>query len=79
MLFKFIFERKVENEMILYLGDKEFYEFILGITREISQELAVSEAEKIIIAEYSHNAISLVREAEERHIPLLAVLDGYRI
>ena len=64
--------------MILYLGDKEFYEFILGITREISQELSVAEADRIVVSEYSHNAIALVREAEERHIPLLAVLDGYR-
>ena len=35
--------------MILYLGDRELFDFIFNINQDISSELSVSEADKIIV------------------------------
>lgn len=64
--------------MILYLGDKELFDFISGIYPDISCEISVEEADKIIVSEYSHNTVSCVRYADSNKIPLLGVLDGYK-
>ncbi len=62
--------------MILYLGDKELFDFISSIYPDISCEISAEEADKIITAEYSHNSVSVVRYADENKIPLLGILDG---
>lgn len=64
--------------MILFSGDKELYDFISGIYPEVSIELPIDAAEKVIVSEYSHSAVSLVRAADEMSVPVLGILDGYR-
>lgn len=64
--------------MVLFLGDKELYDFILGLSHDISTEISADDADKIIISEYSYNAVSLIRSAAQKNIPILGVLDGYR-
>ncbi len=64
--------------MILYVGDNELFDFIFGITENISSDITMSEADKLIISEYSHNAISLVRYAHQANIPVLGILDGFQ-
>lgn len=64
--------------MILFLGDKELYDFISGLYPDISYEISAEEADKIIIADHSHNSVSVVRYAEDNKIPLLGILDGYK-
>lgn len=64
--------------MVLYLGEKELYDFISGLCDDISTELPAENADRIIISEYSYNAVSLVRNALDKNIPVLGVLDGYQ-
>lgn len=64
--------------MILYLGDKELFDFICSIHPDISMEISFEEADKMIISEYSHNAVSLIRSAAEKGKPTLCVLNGYQ-
>lgn len=69
---------RMEKKMVLYLGEKELYDFISTLYDDISTELPAENADRIIISEYSHNAVSLVREAIGKNIPVLGVLDGYQ-
>lgn len=62
--------------MILYLGDREMFEYIQGIYPNISNEISIEEADKIIVSEYSHSGVSCVRRADEDGVPLLGILDG---
>lgn len=64
--------------MILYLGDRELLEYIQSIYPNISNEISIEEADKIIVSEHSHTTVSCVRRAEENGIPLLGILDGYK-
>ncbi len=64
--------------MILYLGDKETFDYLATLTNDISAEISIDEADKIIVLEYSHTAVSLIREAEGKNIPVLGILDGFR-
>lgn len=64
--------------MILYVGDKELFNFIFAVTEDISSDITMSEADKLIISEYSHNAISLIRYAVSENIPVLGILDGFK-
>ncbi len=66
------------KKMVLYLGDKELYDFMSGLCDDISTELPAENAGSLIVAEYSHNAVSVVRAAVDKDIPVLGVLDGYR-
>jgi len=63
--------------MILYLGDKELFDFIYNLTENISMDITLSEADKVIVSEHTHNAVSLIRYAAEANIPVLGILDGY--
>lgn len=63
--------------MVLFLGDKELYEFLLNIDKDISSETDVLDADKLIVSEYSYNAVSVIRRAAENNIPVLGILDGY--
>lgn len=64
--------------MVLFSGEKDLFDYISNIYPDISTELPVSSAEKIIISEYSHNAVSMVLAANEMSIPILGILDGYQ-
>lgn len=64
--------------MILFLGDSELYDFAYNIYPDISRDLPLFETDKLIVAEYSHNAISVIRQADEMGIPVIGILDGYR-
>ena len=68
----------MEVYMILFSGDKDLYDFIYNIDTDISSEISISEAQKLIVSDYSLNAISLIRQADELNIPVLGILDGYQ-
>lgn len=63
--------------MVLFVGDKELYDFLLNIDEGISSEMDILDADKLIVSEYSYNAVSIIRRAAEKNIPVLGVLDGY--
>ena len=64
--------------MVLYLGDWEMLEYIQSIYPNVSSEISMEEADKIIISEHSHATVSCVRYADAHKIPLLGILDGYK-
>lgn len=51
-------------------------DYIQGIYPDISDEISVEDADKIIISEHSHSTVACVRYADTNNIPLLGVLDG---
>ncbi len=64
--------------MILFIGDDLMYNFIEKITPNISRDIKIEHAEKLIIADSSDEAISAVKAALLINIPILGILDGYR-
>lgn len=63
--------------MVLFLGDRELYDFLLNIDDCFSSEADILDADKLIVSEYSYNAVSIIRHAAENNIPVLGILDGY--
>ena len=64
--------------MILYMGDRPQFDYLLSLNVPVTFSKNLSEAEKIIITEYSEQAVRTVREALLINIPVLAVLDGFK-
>ncbi len=63
--------------MILYIGDKEQYDYFSQFSGQITAECELGEAEKIILTEDSLRAASAVEYAAASGIPLLGVLEGF--
>lgn len=64
--------------MILYMGDRPQFDYLLSINAPVTYSNNLSEAEKIIITEYSEQAVRTISEALLINIPILAVLDGFK-
>lgn len=64
--------------MILYMGDRPQFDYLLSLNAPVTFSNNLSDAEKIIITEYSEQAVRTIREAHLINIPVLAVLDGFK-
>ena len=64
--------------MILYLGEKRYFDFLKGEGAELSEDIDAASADKIIITECSDRAKKAVSAAREKDIPLLGIVDGYK-
>lgn len=64
--------------MILYMGDRPQFDYLLSLNAPVTFSNNISEADKIIITEYSEQAVRTVREALLVNIPVLALLDGFK-
>jgi len=64
--------------VILYLGERETFDYLssLGIHAVFSNSL--SNAEKVIVTEFSEDAIRIIKEALLINIPVLGILDGFQ-
>ena len=63
--------------MILFIGDDLVYNFIEKITPNLSRDIKIENAEKLIVADSSIDAILAVKSALLINIPVLGILDGY--
>ncbi|MCX7715674.1 MAG: hypothetical protein N2171_08115 [Clostridia bacterium] len=64
--------------MILFMGKKEDYDFISNLGGNLSDSIPVDSAKKLILTEYSKNAVEAVNIAKKKAIPVLGIVDGYK-
>ena len=64
--------------MILYMGERGIFYYLVSKNIPVIYSNTLSQAEKAIITEYSDNAVRLIREAALINIPVLGILDGFK-
>ena len=64
--------------MIAYVGEKSIFDYLVELKIPVIYSNTISGAEKIIISEYSDQAVRLIREALLVNIPVLGILDGFQ-
>ena len=62
--------------MILYMGERPLFDFLLSQSVPVAYSNNLSGAEKVIISEYTDRAVRAVKEAHLINIPVLGILDG---
>lgn len=63
--------------MIHYLGERGMFDYFAGIGIPVIFSNNLAQAEKIIVTEYSEQAVRLIREALLVNVPVLGILDGF--
>ena len=63
--------------MILFIGDKEIYDFISSITPDITYDIGIESADKLIVCDSSDQAVAAVKAAMLINIPVLGILGGH--
>lgn len=64
--------------MILFIGEKALYDFVCGITPDVTYDIGIEAAEKLIVCDCSDAAVAAVRAAILINIPVLGLLGGYQ-
>ena len=64
--------------MILYMGERPLFDYLLSQSAPVSYSNNLSGAEKVIISEYTDRAVRTVKEAHLINIPVLGILDGVK-
>ncbi|MBO5060573.1 MAG: hypothetical protein J6C82_06650 [Clostridia bacterium] len=64
--------------MIIYMGERGTFDYLAQIGIPIIFSSTLSQAEKVIITEYSDQAVRMIREAILVNIPVLGLLDGFQ-
>lgn len=64
--------------MILYIGEKDLFDNLKSITNDITYDIGVESAAKLIVSDASPAAAAAVRAAILINIPVLGILDGYQ-
>ena len=62
--------------MVLYIGGRYLFDYLLSLNIPVTYSNNLSDAEKVIISEYSDNAVRIIKEALLVNIPVLGILDG---
>lgn len=64
--------------MILFFGEKSLFDYIRTITDDITYDVGIESAQKLIVSESTEAATAAVRAAVLINIPVLGILDGYQ-
>ncbi len=64
--------------MILFIGEKALYDFVCTKTPDVTYDIGVEAAEKLIVCDCSDAALAAVRAAILINIPVLGILGGYQ-
>jgi len=64
--------------MIIYTGDRGTFDYLTGLGISIVFSNNLGDAEKLIVTEYSEQAVRLIREATLVNVPVLGILDGFQ-
>ena len=62
--------------MTLYMGERPLFDYLLSLNVPVSFSGNLSGADRVIISEYSDNAVRIIKEALLINIPVLGILDG---
>ncbi len=64
--------------MILFIGDKALYDFVHEIVPDVTYDVPIEQADKLIVCDCSDSALQAVRAAILINIPILGILGGYQ-
>ncbi|MBQ7793607.1 MAG: hypothetical protein IJ366_03720 [Clostridia bacterium] len=64
--------------MILFIGEKALYDFVCTKTADVTYDIGIESAEKLIVCDCSDAAVAAVRAAILINIPVLGILGGYQ-
>ena len=62
--------------MILYMGERPIFDYLLSMNAPVSYSNDLSGADKVIISEYTDRAVRTIKEALLINLPVLGILDG---
>ena len=62
--------------MVLYIGDRPLFDYLLSLNVPVAFSNNLSGADRVIVSEYSDQAVRVIKEALLINIPVLGVLDG---
>lgn len=62
--------------MVLYIGERPLFDYLLSLNVPVSFSNNLSDADRVIISEYSNQAVRVIKEALLVNIPVLGILDG---
>lgn len=65
--------------MVLFVGEKGLFDFIYEICHDVTYDVGVEEAEAVIIGDASDTAVAAAKAALLINLPVLGILDGYRV
>ncbi len=63
--------------MIIYSGERGTFDYLVQLGIPVIFSTTLSQADKLIVTEYSDQAVRLIREAVLVNIPVLGLLDGF--
>ena len=64
--------------MIIYVGERGTFDYLAGLGVPVIFSGTLANAEKLIVSEYSDQAVRMVREAILVNVPVLGLLDGFK-
>lgn len=64
--------------MIIYMGDRGTFDYLAGLGIPVIFSSTLGDAEKLIVTEYSDQAVRMIREAVLVNVPVLGILDGFQ-
>ena len=64
--------------MVLYLGERGIFDYLLSLNVNAVFGNTLSNIDRVIISEYSDQAVRLIKEAILVNIPVLGILDGFQ-
>lgn len=64
--------------MIIYIGERGTFDYLVGLGIPVIFAGSLTNAEKLIITEYSDQAVRMIREAILVNVPVLGILDGFQ-
>lgn len=62
--------------MVLYIGERPLFDYLLSLNVPVAFSNNISGSDRVIISEYSEQAIRIIKEALLVNIPVLGILDG---
>lgn len=64
--------------VILFIGEKELFDFVCDISPDVTYDIGIENAEKLIVCDASDASVAAVRAAHLINIPVLGILGGYQ-
>jgi len=62
--------------VVLYIGERPLFDYLLSLNVPVAFSNNISGSDRVIISEYSEQAIRIIKEALLVNIPVLGILDG---
>lgn len=63
--------------MIIYMGERGTFDYLVSLGIPIIFANNLTQAKKLIVTEYSEQAVRIIREANLINVPVLGILDGF--